>query len=498
MKDNKNNEKSLQGQIVSGLGWQLTGNLLSQAFSFVVPLILARLIAPSEYGVVALMTIFLSLSQTLIDGGFGNALVQKKELTQTDICSIFYFSIVMGSVLYLLLFFTSPIIAHFYSQPILKWLLRVSSLNLVLFSILTVPNALFQRRMQFRKYTLIHLVCTIISGSISMVLAWRGLGVWALVLPSVFAQILLTILLCFHIDWHPTLNFSWRALGQMFKFGGKLLSANLINAFFTNIYGLLIGRFFKPEDLAFYNRGNSLPGMITSSLRSTIGKVFFPAWAKLQDERDKLRESLRQAIRVYCFVLFPCLTILMVCGSSVIEFLIGARWLPAVPYLWIFTAVQAFEPLMYLNMQAFIAIGASGLYLKLELIKKICLILGLFLGFRFGPIGLAIASGIVLAPISLILNTWPNKKLFQYPLTKQLKDISRTIFVCFILAIIIIPINYLNFLPIIKILIQVPVGFIVYFVLSWIFKVQALKEVLRVIKRIVEKRFPRFTRYIAA
>ena len=416
-------DKNLKSQVVRGVFWRLGERFGTQGIGFLVALVLARLLGPEAYGTLALLTIFIALSNVFVDCGFGTALVRKNDASDLDFNSVFYLSLVFAGVLYGVLFFAAPWIADFYQRPVLVPLLRVMAFSVVINSINGVQNAVLARGLLFNLSFRIGLVQTVTTGIVGIASACAGLGVWSLVWGTLSGSLAGTAVRWFLIGWRPQLMFSFVAVRGLFSFSWKLLCSALLDTFFVNLYGLVIGRIYTPSDLAFYNRGRQFPQAAMDAVNGSLMSVMFPAFSKLQDDKMRLRNAVRKALLLSTFAVFPLMALLAAIAEPLIRFLLGEAWLPAVPFMQIGCVIFAFWPVHTINLQVVNALGRSDIFLKLEIIKKVMSAAVLFVSIHYGVLFLAFMELVVSTPVSAWLNSHPNGRLIGYGTGRQMRDL---------------------------------------------------------------------------
>lgn len=494
---------TLKQKIVRGSLWSLLEKFGRLFVGFGVTLILARLLTPADYGVVALLTIFIAISGSLIDAGFGDALVQKKDATELDFNSVFYLSLALSSVFYLILFFSAPFISKFYSQPILVPILRVLALTLIFNSINSVQSAELKRRLLFDRSFKISLIGLSANATIGVSLAFLGYGPWAIVWSQVGGGLVGVVSMWFMIAWRPKLMFSWKAVRALFHFGWKVTCVSLINKTYINLYGLLIGKLYSPADLAIVNKGKNLPSIFMSAVDGTINGVAFPAMAQLQDQMDKVRLGMRKMLLCSTFLVFPMMMGLAVCAPSVVFLMFGKNWLPCVPYVQIACFSFAVYPFHTINLFTLLALGHSDVFLKLEIIKKLVGLVLMVISIRYGLIVFMLVTTVVFDPFSVVVNTRPVKRIIGYPLLTQLRDVAPALSGSLLMGIAVYVCGFVSpymqdFVPsrfmatLIVLIMQVGLGILVYGCFSWIFKLRALGEYWKIVSPRFSKLFPNF------
>ena len=376
---------SLKQKAVSGVAWTSVERFTQQIIQFVIGVAIARILAPQDYGIIGMTAIFFAIASTFIDSGFGNALIQKKDRNEIDYSTCFYFNILVGLVIYAILWFASPSIADFYRTPILCDVTRVLGLTMLVNSLTISQTAKMTAEMKFKEMAIISIVTQLLTGIIGLYLAYSGWGVWALVFQQLSSSVARLLLMELFLKWYPKWTFSKDSFRHMFSYGSKILCSSLINTIYDNLYTLVIGRAFSAKEVGYYNRGNQFAILPSSTLLSIFMKVAFPLMAEVQDDVDKLRTAYKKFIRVPCFLLYPILFGLMALAEPLILVLLGEKWLPAVPLLQVLCIGSFFDPLTHINLNILYVKGRTDLVLRLELIKKP---IAFILLFSMIPLGL--------------------------------------------------------------------------------------------------------------
>ncbi len=415
-------EQSLKRQTFNGVIWRILEVGGTHMIQLVIGIVLARLIMPEQFAAIAMLTIFLAVAQVFINSGFSTALMRKNDRTQVDCSTVFYFNIVISLLSYVILYLTAPLVAGFYDLPELKSILRVTSLSLVIGAFAGVHRTLFSARMDFKSLAKYNLAALIISGGIGMFMAYNGFQVWALVTQSIVSTVANTIFVWKASPWRPTWQFSWVSLREFFGFGSKLLASGLLDTVYTNMYSVVIGKFFPHSDLAFYNRAAGLKNITSSTPTGVLQSVTFPALCKLQDSDDALRSAYRRMLRVSAFVVFPlCLGIGSV-SFPLINVLYTDVWIYAATLLQIVVFAGMWYPIHAINLNLLQVKGRSDLFFRLEVIKKI---LGVAMLCITVPLGLEAMcyGGIITSIVCLVINTHYTGKLLDLGFFTQMKDL---------------------------------------------------------------------------
>ena len=478
----KAQNQSLKKKVFSGLFWTFGERIIAQLISLIVSLVLARLLLPSDYGVVSLVLVFISFADVFVSSGFGNALVQKKDADNLDFSSVFFINVGFSIVLYIVIFLFAPLIADFYQMPLIKPVIRVFALRIIVAAVNTIQRAYVSRHMLFKRFFWATLFGTIISGIVGIMMARNGYGVWALVAQYLTNSCIDTVVLWFTVKWRPELRFSWKRARVLLSFGWKLLVSALIDTGYNELRSLIIGKLYTAEDLAFYDRGDKFPKLVVVNVNSSISGVLLPAMSKSQDNRENVKKMTRRAIQVSSYVIWPLLIGLAAIATPLTRLLLTEKWLPCVPYLRIFCLTYGFWPIHTSNLQAINAMGRSDLFLKLEIIKKTAGIVALLSTLWIGPLAMA-ESLFVLGILSTFINAFPNRKLLNYSYLEQIKDILPSLLTSLLMAVCIYPIQWFSFSDLITVVLQITVGFAVYMLLSIITKNSSLQYLLKLLPK---------------
>ena len=481
------NNNSIKAKVLSSLFWKLMEQGGSQGIQFIVQIVLARLLLPEDFGLIAIVTIFILLANVFVQSGFNTALIQKKDADDEDFSSVFYLSLFVAGLLYVVLFLTSPFISVFYRSPQLILILRVLSVTLFFGAFNSIQNAYVARNMMFKKLFFSSLGAIIISGTVGIATAYLGWGVWALVAQQLTNQLAVTLILWFTVKWRPKLLFSIEKVKVLFSFGWKLLASSLINTLYMEIRSLIIGKIYIPAMLGFYDRGQQIPKVIVSNIDGAIQSVMLPALASQQDDKKRVKAMMRRAIMTSSFIMFPMMVGLAVVAEPVVKIILTDKWLPAVPFLQIFCASYSLWPIHTANLQAINALGRSDIFLKLEIIKKVIGIIILGVSIPFGIY--AIAWGVLISGvISTFINAYPNLKLLNYSYIEQWKDIMPSLGISLVMGAVVYTLNFLNIAVWQILMLQVFVGVVIYIGLAKVFKVESFGYLVKTTREIIEGR----------
>ena len=467
--------------VITNLIWRFLERCGAQGVGFVVSIVLARLLSPSDYGILPLVTVFTAILQVFVDSGFANSLIQKKDADDTDFSTVFYFNMTMCTVLYLVMFFAAPFIAKFYNMPELTPVVRVLSLSLIISGIKNVQQAYVSRNMIFKKFFYATLGGTIGAAIIGITMAYMGYGVWALVVQRLFNMATDTLILWWTVKWRPKWKFSLKRLKGLFSFGWKLLASNLLNTIYQRLRSLIIGKMYTTADLAFYSKGEHFPSFVISNVNSSIQSVLFPTMSNIQDKKELVRAVVRRSIKTSSYILLPLMAGLAVVARPVVSVLLTDKWLPAVPYLQLGCIIYAFIPIHSANLQAIKAIGRSDIFLKLEIIKKVIGVIAILVSVPFGVFAIAF-SGLLNTIVASVVNAFPNKKLLDYGYVDQIKDIMPAVICSVFMGLGVWLIGLLPIAPLLLLVIQVLSGGLIYILLSVVFKLESFNYVINTIK----------------
>jgi|LSQX01.1.fsa_nt_gb teichuronic acid exporter len=474
--------------ILKNLFWKLLERFGVQGVQFFVSIILARLLLPSDYGLLTLVLIFITIANVFVQSGLNTSLIQKKVVDSVDYSSVFFLSLGIASVLYVILYCTAPFIASFYDNLGLIPVLRVLALTLFPGAFNSIQNAIVSRTMQFRRLFYSSVGAGFISGIVGIALAYSGYGIWALVFQQLTNQVCVTIILWFTVKWRPTPQFSKKRVKDHFTFGWKLLVSSLIDTTYRDLRSLIVGKVYNPAMLGYYNRGQQFPQLIISNINGSIQAVMLPALAAQQDDTERVKSIMRRSIATSSFIVFPMMLGLAVVGKPLVILLLTEKWLPAVPFLQIFCISYALWPLHTANLQAINAMGRSDIFLKLEVIKKIVGLVILGVSIPFGIYALALGE-IISSLLSTFINAYPNNKLLGYGYLEQLKDVLPSALLSFVMCIGIIPISLIPLPSILILIAQIVVGSVLYIGLAYVLRFESLTYLIKNMRLMLSKEF---------
>lgn len=476
-------DENVKSKTLSSLIWKFAERSGAQIIQFIVSVILARLLTPSDYGLIGLITVFISIALVFAQSGLGQALVQRKNIDTVEFSTVFYFSMAFSILLYIILFLCAPLIAGFYKSYKLINVIRVLGITVIIGAINSVQQAYVQKTMQFKRFFYSTLSGTLVSAIIGIAMAYSGYGIWALVWQQVSNQLVNTIVLWFTVKWRPILTFSIKKAKRLFTYGWKLLCSSLLDTIYNNIYSLIIGKFYTSSDLGYYNRGKQFPMLVIQNVNSAIDSVLFPVLSGAQDDKSKLKAMVRRSIVTSTFIIFPCMAGLAAIAKPLTILLLTEKWLPAVPFIQFCCFTYAFWPIHTANLQAIKAVGRSDIFLKLEIIKKIVGITGLCISLPFGLYAMMWMRCLTTI-ISSFINAFPNKKLLGYSYLEQVKDMLPSFINAVAMCLIIICVNLLDLNSILTMIIQIILGAGIYIGFSKMFKLECFEYILSTLKNI--------------
>jgi teichuronic acid exporter len=449
---------TLKEKTINGLVWSFIDSFANLGVQFLVGIILARILSPREFGLIGMLTIFIAISQSFIDSGFSTALIRKKDCTQNDYSTVFYFNMAVSLFCYLLLFLFSGAISEFFNEPQLKPLVQVLGIGLVLNSFGIIQRTILTKTLDFKLQTKVSLIASLGSGIIAISMALNGFGVWSLVALTLSRYALTSVFLWIWSKWKPELLFCKKSFNELFSFGSKLLLSGLIDTIYRNSYYLVIGKFFSAAELGFYTQADQFQSLPSTNLTGIISRVSYPVLSSIQDDKIRMKTNYRKLIRSTMFITFILMLGMAAVAKPMIITVIGEKWLPSVVYLQLLCWVGMLYPLHAINLNMLNVQGRSDLFLRLEIIKKILAVPIIVIGVFFG-IKIMIFGMIVISFIALYLNSYYSGKMIDYSFYQQAKDILPS----FILALLVNGIVFgLTFLgissPILLLVIQITIG----------------------------------------
>ena len=475
-------QESLKEKTVKGVVWTSLGNVANFSVNFVVGIILARLLSPSDYGLIAMITVFFSIAQCFISSGFGNALVRKKDVTDADFSTAFIFNVSVSILFFVILFFLAPLIADFYDKSILTPLIRVESVCMVIGSINIVQNTQFTRRIDFKTTMKIGLTTNIVGSVVGICSASLGLGVWAIVAMDISRQLVSSTLLWLASSWRPQLIWARDSFSYLWGYGSKLLASNMLNTVYSNIYPIVIGKFFSATSLGNYTRAHGFVTFPSSNITSVVQRVTFPVLSQIQNDDSRLIAGYRRMLKLITFVVFPLTLGMAAVAKPMVMALLTDKWAECIPYLQILCFAAMWHPVHAINLNLLQVKGRSDLFLKLEIIKKVMITVVMFCTIPLGVLAMC-AGSVFTSYISLFLNTYYTGKLVNYTIFKQLRDMCPTLVLSFLMSGLVFVFTLLVKDVFIGFVGGVIIGGTFYLLVARMAKMEELSEFIDIIKR---------------
>ena len=474
---------SLKKKATLSLVWTFTQQFGNQLIGFIVSLVLARILLPEEFGLIGMIVVVVAIANVLLDGGLTKSLIRDPDCDQSDYSTVFIFHLVASIVIYIGVFFLAPLIADFYDQPILTAITRVYSLTIIITSFSVVQFARLTKVMDFKTQTLIAIPAAVIGGVTGVWMAYNGYGVWSLVYSSLITSIVSTAQMWIYSDWLPSLEFDRNKFRKHFDFGYKLTISDLLNRIFNNIFLIVIGKYFSASQVGFYTRAETMKQLPVTNITNALNKVTFPLFVSIQDDDERLRRVYKKLMLMVMFVLTPVLIFLAVLAEPVFVFLFTAKWLPAVPYFQILCVTGILFPLHSYNLTILNVKGRSDLFLKLEVVKKIIIVITIIVAIPYGIMALLYGQ-VLISIVGYFVNAWYTKKFINYSALEQLKDVFPILFLSVIAAFGIYLLDSFalyDFENIVRIIGSGILGFVIYLFTSYMFKIDSLKEFMNLI-----------------
>ena len=474
--------ESLKKKTVKGVAWTSLDQVATLGFSFVIGVILARLLSPSDYGLLAMIAIFNAIAFAFINSGFGNALIRKPDLTEDDNSTAFYFNVVAGVVMTGVIWLIAPLAATFYDKPILTQLLRVEGFLLIISSLTIVQNTQLSRALNFKAKMIINIASQVIAGVVAIYAAYHGFGVWSLVIQHFANSIIRLILLWIISPWRPRGKWNKASFRYLWGFGSKMLASGLLDTIYTNIYPIVIGKLYSAADLGQYKRARDFASIPSAGLTGVIQQVTFPVLSQIQEEIDRLASSYRRMLRFTVFLVFPMMIGMAVLAHPLVISLLTDKWAQCVPYLQVVCFSFMWYPVHAINLTLLQVKGRSDLFLRLEIIKKVIITIAIIISVPYGIMGICIGS-VCSSIICLAINTYYTGKLIQVGFFRQMTDMTPTLLASLTMGAVI----YFAVMPfdngIVKLAIGIPLGMIVYLLIAKVFRMPELQEAIDIIHR---------------
>ncbi len=474
---------SLRKQATSGLVWTFGQQFGSQIISFIVSLVLARLLLPEEFGLIGMIAVFISVGRALVDSGLTQSLIRSKELDQEDFSTVFYFNLAASVLIYILIFFGAPLVANFYDQSLLTPILRLYCITFIISAFSAVQLARLTQKLDFKTQTIIGIPSIIAGGIVGVVMAYFGYGVWSLIWNQIVTSIVSTIQLWIYSKWSPSLVFSFKKFKEHFNFGYKLTLVSLLDKIFNNIYVIVIGKYFAASQVGFYTRAQTTKQLPVQNISGALNKVTYPLFATIQDDDVRLKHVYRQLMQMVVFVIAPSMVLLAVIAEPLFVFLFTSKWIPAVPYFQILCGAGILYPIHAYNLNILKVKGRSDIVLRLEILKKIIIVIIIAVTIKYGIIAL-IYGQVFTSIIAFFINTYYTGKYINYTAWQQTRDVSPIILLAFAVGAIIFYLNDLiisNQLNIIKILFSGLLGVVLYLGTAYLLEFNSFKNLRKLI-----------------
>lgn len=475
---------SLKEKAVVGVFWTFIQQFSVQGVGFFVSIILARLLMPNEFGLIAMISLFISLGNLLINSGMSQSLMRTQDVDDDDYSSVFYFNLLVSVFIYAIVYFSAPYISSFYNQDILKFIIRIYSINFFINALSIIQITKLTKQLNFKLQTFISIPSTIISSIIGVLMAYNGFGVWSLVFSTLSQSIISTILYWYYGKWMPSLSFKINKIKKHWKFGYKLLFSGLLDTIFNNVFSIIIGKFFSISQVGYYQRAESLKQFPVSNLILILDKVTYPLLSTIQNDDYRLKSVYSKILQMILFIIAPLLIFSAVLAEPIFRFLFTEKWLSAVPYFQVLCVNGILYPIHAYNLNILVIKGRSDLFLKLEIYKTLILTIIILISFQWGIYGL-LFGGIISSIAAFFINTYYTKKLINYSAFDQFKDLFPTVFLAAIVGFIIsiIDKSNLSFLnkDLIRILFSLTIGVLMFLISAFLLKFKALHELKQII-----------------
>jgi O-antigen/teichoic acid export membrane protein len=473
---------NLRSRTTYALSWSIIERIGQQSIQLAISVVLARLLMPEQFGLLAMLTIFIAIAQSLVDAGFGLALIQKQDSNELDECSIFYLNIAFGFLAAALLFLGAPWIASFYNAAILEPLTQALSLNLIINAFGIVHVALLMKRIEFRTNMKINVIASVLSGGVGITMAYGGYGVWSLATQSITGSLARTFLLWFFVRWHPVWKFSFQSIKIMFSFGSKMLFSNMLDQAYNNLLPVIIGKMYSAADLGYYTRARSLQQTPVNAISDSVARVTFPIFSNIQNDKPRLKRGVKKALANLVMVNFPFMLGLAIVAKPLVLLLLTERWLPCVPYIQLLCILGLLYPLHVINLNALMAQGRSDLFLRLEVLKKIIALIIIFITYRWG-ISIMIFGQIIVSVMCYVINSHYTGKFLDYPIMEQVHDLIHSLTLSTLMTCCIYTLNFLSINShSLLLILQIISGIVLYITLCWFTKLPSFMESLLLIK----------------
>ena len=479
--------QDLKKLAIKGVSWSVIDNIANSGITFIVGIVLARILSPAEFGLIGMITIFIAVSNSIVDSGFSSALIRKVETKNIDYNTVFFFNLCLGIGLYLILFLSAPLISRFFNEPVLISITRVMGIILIINAFGLVQRTLLVKEVDFKTQTKISLIASVSTGFIGVGMALKGFGVWSLVSQQISRQLLNSIFLWMFNTWRPALEFSKESFNELFGFGSKLLISGLIDTIYNNIYYLVIGKFYSAVQLGQYTRAEQFNSIFSTNLTNVVQRVSYPVLCSIQDDDARLKLTYQRVIKTTMLVAFACMLGLAAIAKPLILLLIGAKWLPAVIYLQIICFAGMLQPLHAINLNMLMVKGRSDLFLGLEIIKKSMAVIPICLGIFYG-IEFMLWGSVFLSFVAYLLNSYYSARLINYSTWAQVKDIFPSFLVSIFVAAAMWSLTFLNYSIWITLSLQLVLGLIMIIVIYETIKTTEYFELKGILLSVIKRK----------
>ena len=470
---------------IQSFGWSFLDNILGQGITFIIGIVLARLLTPHEYGIIGIVMILVAIFNTIVDSGFSSALIRKPDANHTDFNTVFIFNLLLSIILFFVIFFLAPTISRLFNEPLLEDVSRSLAVIVIINAVAIIQRTIFVKKLDFKTQTKISVISSSVSGIIGIVMAFLGFGVWSLVSQLITKQFINTTLLWYFNNWRPDKSFSVKSFKSFFNFGYKLLIAGLIDTIWNQLYLIIIGKFYSATTLGYYTRSNSFGSIFSVNITTVVQRVSYPMFSEIQDNNTALKETFRQVIKTTMLITFILMFGLIATSKSLILILIGDKWFESIKYLQIISLYLMLYPLHAINLNILQVKGRTDLNLKLEMIKKSLLIGPILLGI-FINIELMLWGGVIVGIVSFFINSHYTGIFLGYKSSDQIKDLFPSFIISVLMAIITISINHFELNNYLTIIIQIVLGI---FIVTNGCKILGIKEysmILRTVKQLYQ------------
>lgn len=480
------NEKKNRS-IASGLFWSFLERIGAQGVSFIVSIVLARILIPEDYGVVAIVQIFITFANAITTTGLNAAIIQKKDVSKEDDSSAFVLNMILGIGLYRVIFLFAPVIAQLYHLDLICPVLRVLGIRIPISAFNAMQRAYVSRKMEFKKFFYSTFGGTVVSAFVGIYLALKGFGCWALVFQYLTNTAIDTIILLITVEWRPSFNVSLKSMKNMLDFGWKVLAGSLISEIYLELRNIVIGWKYSSTDLAYYKRGQQFPALFLTNITSALGSVMFPALSKEQDEFDSLKNKTRKSVRCCIFIMAPLMFGMAAVAKAMVLLILTDKWEGCIPYLIMYCISYAVLPISTLSEQAYKALGLGNVLLWTQCISKGLGIVFILITIPFGVYWIGVGM-VISTYMTLVLYLVVNARYIRYSIKEQIKDLGPTLIIAIIMAVVVYMISFLVDDCILLLIIQLLFGILIYIGLSWYYKIEALEDYLILFRKIGNKK----------